>query len=101
MKRAKIMLLAIAIIAGVGGALAFKAQKFSKKNIYCSTNVGSRCVTVTFQTTPIDDVIPVTTPCSTYHELVGGNGTPSTTQYYTTSTCPQSFNNNVWPTNDN
>jgi hypothetical protein len=37
MKKAKIMLSAIAIFAVVGGALAFKAAKFNSKHVYCST----------------------------------------------------------------
>jgi len=37
MKRVKIMLSAIAVLAVVGGALAFKAQKFAHKNVFCST----------------------------------------------------------------
>jgi hypothetical protein len=36
MKRAKIMLVAIAVLATVGGALAFKAQKFGSTK-YCYT----------------------------------------------------------------
>jgi len=37
MKRVKVMLAAIAVIAVVGGALAFKALKFDGK-VYCTVN---------------------------------------------------------------
>lgn len=37
MKKAKIMLIAIAVLATVGGALAFKAQKFVATK-YCTTD---------------------------------------------------------------
>lgn len=37
MKKAKIMLIAIAVLATVGGALAFKAQKFTTTK-YCTTD---------------------------------------------------------------
>lgn len=36
MKKAKIMLTAIAVFAVIGGALAFKAAKFGSKHVYCS-----------------------------------------------------------------
>jgi hypothetical protein len=36
MKRIKIMLSAIAVLAIVGGAFAFKAQKFTATAVYCS-----------------------------------------------------------------
>ena len=44
MKKAKIMLMAIAVLGVVGGALAFKAQKFLG-NYYCSTTktTGAHC----------------------------------------------------------
>lgn len=101
MNKAKIMLLVIAIMVGVGGGLAFKAQKYHRNNVFCSTNVGTSCIRTNFQTTPLDDVMPVTTPCHTYHGIVAGDPvTPSTTQYYTTSNCTQLINDNVWSTND-
>lgn len=47
MKRAKVMLIAIAVLATVGGTLAFKASKFNLSR-YCTTNVqGAACVNFT------------------------------------------------------
>lgn len=42
MKKVKIMLTAIIVLAVVGGTLAFKAQKFTK-SIYCTTSTDSFC----------------------------------------------------------
>jgi len=42
MKRVKIMLTAIAVLAVVGGALAFKAKTFGSQ-IYCTTTAGLVC----------------------------------------------------------
>lgn len=84
MKRAKIMLIAIAVIATVGGALAFNAQKYTRQTVYCATKDANNiiyCTNTIFKTT---NVAPsFTTPCSTWHALVGAN----TSSYYTTSTC--------------
>jgi hypothetical protein len=38
MKRAKILLTAIAVLAVVGGALAFKAKTFQADNVFCIVN---------------------------------------------------------------
>jgi hypothetical protein len=64
MKRAKIMLVAIAVLATVGGALAFKAQKFGNVK-YCYTTTDSRpeakdCTvefTGTFTTTAVGEAV--------------------------------------------
>ena len=45
MKKAKVMLAAITILAVVGGALAFKAQTFNTKFLYYTTNSGADCLT--------------------------------------------------------
>jgi len=42
MKKVKFMLTAITVFAVVGGALAFKAKKFST-NLYCTNNAGQPC----------------------------------------------------------
>jgi len=47
MKKAKIMLTAIAVLAVVGGTLAFKASTFNSTHLYTCTDVGggvSSCV---------------------------------------------------------
>ena len=45
MKKAKVMLMLIAVLAVVGGALAFKAKKFSIKYCYATTvnNAAKTC----------------------------------------------------------
>lgn len=51
MKKAKIMLVAIAVLATVGGALAFKASKFGlKKFCTTTTTVGGFCSIATSAT---------------------------------------------------
>lgn len=52
MKRVKIMLTSVAVLAVVGGALAFKANKFIAANVYCSTfQQGCLKQTPSYQTT--------------------------------------------------
>src|SRR5688572_22485127 len=103
MKRAKIMLIAIAVIATVGGALAFKAQKFADKNVYCATLdlVGNIYCTLTDYKTakrPGEILATTTLPCRTSHEAVFGIGAATTTSYYTTTTCPTPFFKTVYTT---
>jgi hypothetical protein len=52
MKKAKIMLTAITVLAIVGGALAFKASSFTAFDL-CTVNVGSGtlCTTISLQST--------------------------------------------------
>jgi hypothetical protein len=50
MKKAKIMLSALAVVAVVGGALAFKATKFNG-TFYCSTTKTVTCPTSSIYTT--------------------------------------------------
>lgn len=45
MKKVKIMLTAITVMAVVGGALAFKAQKFSSR-VYCTTEAAPGACTI-------------------------------------------------------
>jgi hypothetical protein len=83
MKRAKIMLIAIAVIATVGGALAFKAQRFVDKNVFCYTKTADgilTCKTSDFKTTLAGPI--VITPCSTFHVAVGF---PTLTSSYLTT----------------
>ena len=51
MKKAKIMLMAIAILGAVGGALAFKSAKFFTGHYYCLTTVGGPTTWLTTYTT--------------------------------------------------
>src|SRR5688500_2938065 len=83
MKRAKIMLLAIAVIATVGGALAFKAQRFSHQNVYCATTAGGNltCITTDVPFKITNQSPSFSTPCSTWHAALG----ITTTSYYTTT----------------
>lgn len=80
MKRAKIMLIAIAAVAAVGGALAFKAQKFNLQNVYCKNAAGT-CQKKAFKTIDLGDAF-YTTPCIGVHPVA------FTSSYYTTNTCP-------------
>lgn len=72
MKKAKIMLMAIAVLAVVGGALAFKATKFQRLPYgVCdlTRNVCSLAITSLFSTTTavvgiLTNVAPPTQTCS-------------------------------------
>jgi hypothetical protein len=75
MKRAKIMLLAIAVVATVGGALAFKATTFQPGNVYCKiAAAGTTCALTSYTTNFIAGQATTTQPC-----VFGGS-------YYTTIT---------------
>ena len=89
MKRAKIMLTAIAVLAVVGGALAFKAKTFDHASIYCKNGNACNIVQFTF-TKPT----PVTTP---------SNDPCAQTYFYSESGCNTSFletQNTVYETID-
>jgi len=58
MKKAKIMLTAVAAIAIVSGALAFKAQKSFTSNIYCSTTATTDCPDLKLQFTLTENSNP-------------------------------------------
>lgn len=89
MKRAKIMLTAIVVLAGVGGALAFKAQKFSQANIYCKFAGDQTCKKVNYTTQFVFDALSTTNPCkgaettSTYTTSLCGTPLATTTGYVT------------------
>ncbi|SDF04455.1 DUF6520 family protein [Chitinophaga filiformis] len=68
MKKAKIVLSAVALFAVVGGAFAFKATKYQSRNVY-----SSYATTTNGQPTIL---------CSTTNLHAGPNGNPTTT--YTT-----------------
>lgn len=91
MKRAKIMLLAIAVIATVGGALAFKAQKFADMNVYCKSANGA-CLSAPFRTTPVAGEATFTTPCTTTHPAAFSSS------YYTTNGCGSPIRATVYST---
>lgn len=94
MKRAKIMLIAVTAVAAVGGALAFKAQRFTDKNVWCATNEpNTTCTKVAFKTT-LQMFPHLTTPCYLSHIALG----LTTTSYYTNNTCPQLIRAFVTPT---
>ncbi|MBO9204617.1 MULTISPECIES: hypothetical protein [Niastella] len=83
MKRAKIMLIVIAVIASVGGVLALKAQRFGICNVYCATKVNNilTCTTVGVPFSTTNASPSFTTPCRTFHDALG----ITTTSYYTTT----------------
>lgn len=63
MKRVKIMLTAVTVLAVVGGALAFKAQKFTPSAVYCKPS--STCNFANFQRDLISGAVTTTQPCGT------------------------------------
>lgn len=84
MKRAKVMLITIVVIATVGGVLAFNAQKFIRQTIYCATKDDNNviyCTNTSFKPTFLE-INCLTTPCSTWHQVLG----IPTNSYYTTTT---------------
>lgn len=84
MRSAKIIFLIIPVVATVGGALAFKAQRFADRNVFCKTNLPNiTCTKVGFKYT-IVSAPHVTTPCLVSHQALG----ISTTGCYSTYTCP-------------
>lgn len=78
MKRAKIMLLAIAVIATVGGVLAFKAQKFGSANVYC-TSTCPAASKVLFTTGFIQAAATTTEPCGNAPFYTSAPGVACTT----------------------
>lgn len=91
MKKVKIMLTAITVFAVVSGALAFKAQRFGLKNVYC--RVSSACEIKEFQTTD-NGQASVTNPCggtiTTYYTTNIGNSNCSNSSFKTTAVFPTS-----------
>lgn len=103
MKRAKIMLIAIVVVATLGGTLAFKAKRFTDKNVFCATfklGGGITCTRTDYRTTE-DPLAPTTSwPCNTWHGAVFGLAAATTTSYYTTTTCPPPVHSTVYATNN-
>ena len=90
MKRAKIMLTSIAILAVVGGALAFKAKTFGAGNVYCKFDNSGICDLVDYTTTyQGQQPASTTNPCkdalttSTFTTETCGIAQPTTTVYVT------------------
>ena len=91
MKKAKIVLSAIVMMAVVGGALAFKAKAFHPTNVFCSdpNSPTPACTIPTpFQTAHIGQ--PVTTdPCAdgtgVYYTTTVDCNTPTTGQVFSTN----------------
>lgn len=59
MKRVKMMLTGVAVLAVVGGALAFKAQNFSQRFIYTTPDASGFC-TIKLTSARITNVDPLT-----------------------------------------
>lgn len=79
MKKAKIMFTAIAVLAVVGGALAFKAQKFSSHIVY-TTNAAGQPGINPLPSYTFDQVGNQTT--ETFATLVQGQPAALTTIYF-------------------
>lgn len=68
MKKAKVMLTGLAVLAVVGGALAFKAKTFANHTIYCNEVIGGK-TECTLAITSLTDADPglglgtTTEPC--------------------------------------
>jgi hypothetical protein len=60
MKKAKIMLASLLVLVAVGGALAFKAQNFTQKHVYCAEQQQDLC-TITYTSANLVAGDPVTT----------------------------------------
>lgn len=88
MKKAKIMLTAICVLAVVGGALAFKAK--SRANVYCLIPETGICYQVAFTTLkPFLPGISTINPC------------PDQTVFYSGNNCATTYIetlNTVWQT---
>ena len=86
MKKTKIMLIAIAVVATVGGALAFKAQRIIHKNVFCAKLNPQQqivCSTTDFKTTNCQINPFVTTPCQTWHNAISLGATRISSCYTT------------------
>ena len=76
MKKAKIMLMAIAVFGVVGGALAFKAKSF-QSHLFYSTGVNGLC-TVPVNTTLTTTAAPFGTVQTTYYTTSVAAACPTT-----------------------
>lgn len=62
MKKAKIMLSAIAVIAVIGGAVAFKAKSFTNPNVFYRNTINGHCnAPVNLKTVPVGTPLSFTT----------------------------------------
>lgn len=92
MKKAKIMLSALAVLAVVGGALAFSARPFSAERIFCQSTNGACTIPVTSITTLNLGQATRVNPCTTLGVDIttfgltssAGACTMTTTQFFTT-----------------
>ena len=80
MKKAKIMLMAVAIVGVVGGALAFKTSNFNSRHLIYWSTVSNQCTNLltgnpTTAIQPVGKVFTTTT----------FNGQPCTVKTYTTT----------------
>lgn len=75
MKKARLILVCISLLAITGGALAFKANR-DLADIYCTNAIGV-CFTALYQKAEIVNVFSTTRPC------------PNHNLYYTLPNCPQ------------
>ncbi|GAA3931374.1 hypothetical protein GO495_15720 [Chitinophaga oryziterrae] len=76
MKKAKIMLSAIAVLAVVGGAFAFKANKFNPGRTLYYINPGAACLPTTLTTVNWGTTTVTTGPATVFRS-----------GFYTTSLC--------------
>lgn len=87
MKKAKLMLTAIAVLAVVGGALAFKAKTFGQGNVFCKFTDG--CALVDYTTGQVSGAETTDNPCaaaitsSTYTNILCNDPKAPVTVYQT------------------
>lgn len=88
MKRARIALTAIGILAVVAGAFAFKARNAG--TVYCPGPTPGICTTVAWQTAELPDVATTNRPCGInvltyYTTTLCGPGNTTTGRVYQTA----------------
>lgn len=103
MEKAKIMLIAIALISITGGSLAFKAQRYTDMNVYCATYINGQSGAITCRAThyktQIDWTPSTTLPCINWHQIVFTTVPFLTSSYFTTNDCGTARFGTVYSTN--
>lgn len=86
MKKVKLMVTGLAIVAVVGSSLAFTAMKSNRK-IYCQSEINNQCtITVEGRTTANNGTNPLANPC----DVDGATSFSNFGTTTTTGTCPLS-----------
>lgn len=86
MKKAKIMLTAITVLAVVGGALAFKANTYATDKLYYIDTNGACLSSTSITSTVVGGVIATPPPSATTYWFSSKNPTTQECQTFLTST---------------